>query len=197
MYSSLKMAENHIGHFDPGIYFFPANYDDCFGHFIEQKDVDCEWSRDYAKSFFPDFGVNACDIYPEDRVLGCEPNSIRFKKGDIVWCVDTEWHDKIRLGIVYALPYSNVGYEQRLSELRNAFGEDYSFELDIDSYIVFILYKNEENPSYPSGYFEWCATPYVFPVTEKIPNDIKGKLIDLLNYKDAIIINDIEDVLEE
>ncbi len=62
MYSSLRTAEERKRRFDPGVYAFP-NYDDCFGHFIEQKDVNREWSDDMAKSFLPDLSVNACNIY--------------------------------------------------------------------------------------------------------------------------------------
>lgn len=186
MYSSLRKAEEMKRHFSPGVYAFPDNYDDCFGHFIEQKDVNREWSDDMAKSFLPDLTVNACNIYKEDKVTGCKQGEIRFKKGDFVWCVDTIWYDKITLGIVYSQPHTNVWYYNRLSELQEIFGKDYSFEIDADSYIICALGQNYEKSSYPRGYLHWTSTPYVFPVRENIPEDIKNKLIDLLNYMDTI-----------
>ena len=186
MYSSLRKAEDAEEHFDPDVYSFPDNYGDCFGHFIEQKDVNYAWSDDMAKSFLPNLTVNACNIYKEDKVLGCKQDDVRFKKGDIVWCVDTRWYDEITLGIVYSIPHTNVWYQNRLSELREVFGDDYSFEMDADSYIICSLGEDHESSSYPKGYCHWCSTPYVFPIKESIPEDIKNKLIELLNYMDAI-----------
>ena len=186
MYSSLRKAEDAEEHFDPDVYSFPDNYGDCFGHFIEQKDVNYEWSDDMAKSFLPNLTINACNIYKEDKVLGCKQDDIRFNKGDIVWWVDTRWYDEITLGIVYSIPHTNVWYQNRLSELQEVFGDDYSFEMDADSYIICSLGEDYENYSYPKGYCHWCSAPYVFPVKESIPENIKNKLIDLLNYENTI-----------
>ena len=184
-FSSLKKAEENKEHFNPGIYHFPANYADCIGHFIEQIDVDCQWSRDIAKSYYPDQTMNACNIYPKENVTGCKEEHIRNKKGDLVWCVDGKWRDKVRLGIVYALPHSDTWYKRRLAELREVFGSDYVFEMDEDFYLVFFLDENESESKNHQGHWERCATPFVFPVKEDIPDSIKMRLINLLEYRDS------------
>ena len=184
--SSLKKAEEFAEEFNPEIYYFPDNYDRCLGHLIEQIDVNCLWSRGIAKSYLPDLKMNACNVYPKDRVTGCKEHSIRFKKGDLVWCIDDRLRDEIRLGIVYALPHSDIWYKRRLAELQEVFGYDYTFEMDEDSYIVLFLNGNdvESGSVYSSCY--WCGTPFVFPVTEKVPEDIKSKLLKVLEYNDSI-----------
>ena len=184
---SLKKAEDNIDHFDPGLYHFPANYVDCLGHFIEQIDIDCQWSRDIAKSYYPDQKMNACNIYPKDKIIGCKEYLIRYKKGDLVWCVDNTWRDKVRLGIVYALPHSDIWHKGRLSELQEVYGFDYTFEMDEDSYLILFINENESDSNNPRGHCEWCATPFVFPVNikEDIPEEIKGKLTKLLEYRDS------------
>ena len=154
-FSSLKKAEENKEHFDPGIYHFPANYADCIGHFIERIDVDCQWSRDIAKSFYPDQTMHACNIYPKDKVTGCKEEHIRHKKGDLVWCVNGEWRDHVRLGIVYALPHSDTWYKRRLAELQEVFGTDYAFEMDEDFYLVFFLDENENGTSGRSFFFQF------------------------------------------
>ena len=186
-FSSLKKAENNIDHFNPDIYQFPDNYADCMGHFIEQIDIDCQWSRDIAKSYYPDQKMNACNIYPKDKIIGCKEYLIRYKKGDLVWCVDNIWRDKVRLGIVYDLPHSDSWYKRRLTELQEVFGFDYTFEMDEDSYLILFINENESDSNYPRGHCEWCATPFVFPVNikEDIPEEIKSKLTKLLEYRDT------------
>lgn len=184
-FSSLKKAEENKVHFDPEIYHFPANYADCIGHFIEQIDVDCQGSWDVAKSYYPDQTMNACNIYPKDKVNGCKEKLIRHKKGDLVWCVNGEWRDQVRLGIVYALPRSETWFKRRLAELQEVFGFDYVFEMDEDYYLVFFLDENESDPKSHHEHWEMCVTPFVFPVTEDIPEDVKSRLINLLEYRDS------------
>ena len=186
-FSSLRKAEDNLDHFNPELYHFPANYVDCLGHFIEQIDVNCQWSRNITKSYYPDQKMNACNIYPKDRIMGCKEYLIRYKKGDLVWCVDNMWRDKVRLGIVYALPHSDAWYKRRLAELQGVFGFDYTFEMDEDSYVVFFLNENEIDPNCPRGHWEKCATPFVFPVakTESIPDGYKSRLIKLLEYRES------------
>ena len=193
-FSSLKKAEENIKHFDPDIYHFPDNYADCLGHFIEQIDVNCQWSRDIAKSYYSDQKMNACNIYTKDKIMGCKEYLIRYKKGDLVWCVDNIWRNKVRLGIVYALPHSDAWYKRRLAELQEVYGFDYTFEMDEDSYIILFLNENESNSNVPRSYWKWCATPFVFPVDikEDIPEDIKSKLTKLLEYRDTSPWEDLE-----
>lgn len=184
--SSLKKAEKFAEEFNPEINCFPDNYNRCLGHLIEQIDVNRLWSRSIAKSYLPDLKINACNIYPKDRIMGCKEHSIRFKKGDLVWCIDDRLRDEIRLGIVYALPHSDIWYKRRLAELQEVFGFDYTFEMDEDSYIVLFLNGNDVDSSSVYSSCNWCGTPFVFPVTEKVPEDIKSKLLKVLEYNDSI-----------
>ncbi len=184
--SSLRKAEDFAKEFNPDINYFPDNYDNCVGHFIEQIDVNCLWSRDVAKSYLPNLEMNACNIYPKDIVTGCKEHTVRFKKGDLVWCVDKHWRDRIRLGIIYALPHSDSWYKKRLSELQEVFGFDYTFEMDDDSYIVLFLNGKDAKSSSIHGSCDWCGTPFVFPVKEDVPEEINNKLQEVLEYNDSI-----------
>ena len=156
--------------------------EDTICHFIQRRDIstDAEFYEPNLHSFFPDKKDYINSITSDDVFWGRDINTIRFKKGDVVWCVDPEGRDKMTLGIIYSQPPSDLWYQKRLTELRKTFGDDYTFEMDVndDSYIVYIS-PEESNVPYDS----WChcETTCVFPVTEEIPDDIKKALTDLLN----------------
>ena len=161
--------------------------EDTICHFIHRREIgtDAEFYEPYLHSFFADKKDYINSIPSQDIFSGRDVNTIRFKKGDIVWCVDPEGRDKMTLGIIFSQPPSDLWYQQRLKELRKKFGNDYSFEMDVndDSYVVYIPKKESTTP-----YDSWfcCSSSCVFPVTEKVPDDIKSKLLKVLEYNDSI-----------
>ena len=161
--------------------------EDTFCHFIHRRKIgtSAEFYKPNLHSFFADKKDYINSIPSQDIFRGRDVNTIRFKKGDIVWCVDPEGRNKMTLGIIFSQPPSDLWYQQRLKELRKTFGDDYSFEMDVydDSYVVYIPKKESTTP-----YDSWfcCESSCVFPATEKIPNDVSNDLTNLLYTDDHI-----------
>ena len=136
-----------------------------------------------AKSYLPDWTLYESNIMnkPTDTFTGVKNR--RFAKGDLVWCVDLENDSKMRLGIVYDVPYTSREYQNRLMELRKHFGSDYELKLDNDNFggAYTVLLLNDKDCT---GYHAYYDTPYVFPIKEKVPKDIHDKLIKLLEEMD-------------